>query len=277
MSESRRKRDLRTNRRRFLRDTTALSVTALAGAGLLAACAPVQATPTVAPTAPPMAVPTTVPTAAPQPSTTSAPQASPTPPSATPAAPTQAPPKAASTAAGAATLMKALQERKSASGFQPQPLPRELLLNLLWAAWGINRPESGKRTAPSAMNAQEIDIYVLLADGAYIYDARGNKLDLVVQQDLRAKAVTGGVMRDAPVQLIYIADYARMSRVSGVQRDMYSAAHTGFIGQNVYLFCAAEGLGARFYAAVDRVALKEALKLRENQAVIFGQAVGYAR
>jgi SagB-type dehydrogenase family enzyme len=152
----------------------------------------------------------------------------------------------------------------------------DLLLNLLWAAWGVNRPESGKRTAPSAMNAQEMDIYVLLAEGAYLYDHKGNKLTLVVTQGLRSKAGAMGAVRDAPVHLIYVADYDRMSRIPQSQRELYSAAHSGFIGQNVYLFCAAAGLGTRFYAGVDRAALKSSLKLRENQAVIFAQAVGYA-
>jgi len=172
--------------------------------------------------------------------------------------------------------MKALRERKSATGFQPQALPADLLLTLLWAAWGINRPESGKRTAPSAMNAQEMDLYVLLAEGAFLYDAQANKLASVVGQDLRAQGGGRGAMRDAPVQLVYVADYAR-TRVGSPQRELYSASHAGFIGQNVYLFCAAQGLGARFYASVDAAVLKASLSLRENQAVLFGQAVGYAK
>jgi nitroreductase len=170
--------------------------------------------------------------------------------------------------------MRLFQERRSASGFQPQPVPQKLLLDLLWAAWGVNRPDSGKRTAPSA---QEMDIYVLLEDGAYLYDARGNQLTPVVTQDLRASAGAMGALRGAPVHLVYVADYDRLSRVSQSQRELYSAAHSGFIGQNVYLFCAGAGLGTRFYASVDRAGLKGSLNLRDGQAVIFGQAVGYAR
>jgi len=174
-------------------------------------------------------------------------------------------------------VFEALKKRKSASAFQPQPLPKEKLLDLLWAAWGINRPDSGKRTAPTAMNAQEIDIYVLLAEGVYVYDAKGNQLTPVLAQDLRAKAVSMGSMKDAPVHLLFVADYARFRMVSQSQRELYSACHTGFIGQNVYLYCAAEGLGARFYASVDRAALKDSLKLREDQAIVFAQAVGYPK
>ncbi len=175
------------------------------------------------------------------------------------------------------SVMEALRNRKSATGFQPQPLPREKLLELLWAAWGINRPDSGKRTAPSAMNAQEIDLYVLLQEGAFVYDPRGNRLVPVVEQDLRSKAVTGGSLRDAPVQLVFVADNAKLGRSPESERLIWSAAHTGFIGQNVYLYCASEGLGARFYAGIDRVGLKASLKLRAEQAVIFGQAVGYPK
>ncbi len=229
----------RTNRRRFLRESAVLSLATLAGTGLLTSCAAPGATPTAGPTAGPSAgVATTSP------------------------------------AADASGLMNALRERKSASSFRPQALPADLLLSLLWAAWGVNRPESGKRTAPSAMNAQEMDIYVLLAAGAFLYDAPANKLVPVVAQDLRAQAGGRGAMRAAPVQLVYVADYAR-TRIASPQRELYSAAHAGFIGQNVYLFCAAQALGSRFYASVDQAALKTSLSLRDQQAVLFGQAVGY--
>ncbi len=172
--------------------------------------------------------------------------------------------------------MEALKKRKSASGFLPQPLPREKLLELLWAAWGINRSDSGKRTAPSAVNAQEIDIYILEADGVFVYDAKGNQLTAVLSEDIRTKATTSPTMKDAAVQLIFVADYAKYRTMAQSQKELYSAAHTGFIGQNIYLYCAAEGLGARFYAGVDRATLKDVLKLRADQAIVFAQAVGYA-
>jgi SagB-type dehydrogenase family enzyme len=169
---------------------------------------------------------------------------------------------------------EAFKNRKSANAFQSQPLPKEKLTDLLWAAWGINRPDSGKRTAPSAGNTQEIDIYVLLADGAYVYDAKGNQLTPVSDQDLRAK--TGAMkFRDAPVHLVFVADYAKYRMGSQSERELWSVAHTGFIGQNVYLYCASERLGAHFYAGLDKAALKDSLKLRADQAVVFGQAVGY--
>jgi nitroreductase len=176
------------------------------------------------------------------------------------------------------TVSEALRNRKSTNGFQPQPLTDEKLLSVLWAAWGINRPDSGKRTAPTAMNVQEIDIYVLLPQGVYMYDAKENQLTAVLAQDLRTKATTQESMKDAPVQLLFVADYAKYrANVPQAQKELYSAAHTGFIGQNVYLYCASEGLGAHFYATIDRPALKDSLKLREDQAIVFAQAVGYPK
>lgn len=185
-------------------------------------------------------------------------------------------PSTAPPAASPATVLEALKNRKSTNAFQTQPLTKERLLELLWAAWGINRPDSGKRTAPTAMNAQEIDIYVLLPEGVYVYDAKGNQLTPVSTQDLRPKTATQGFMRDAPVHLLFIADYAKY-RIRGPQTELYSAAHTGFIGQNVYLYCASQGLGAHFYASIDRAALKDSLKLREDQTIVFAQAVGYPK
>jgi nitroreductase len=245
MSESTHTRNRSAGRRRLSRRTfmsLAASATALAGSSLLEACSPPPAAPATAPAVLSLAEPTTAPAAA-----------------------------------SFATVLDALKKRKSTSAFQTQPLPRDKLLDLLWAAWGINRPDSGKRTAPTAMNAQEIDIYVLLAEGVYVYEAKENQLTPVLAQDLRAKAAPMGSMKDAPVHLLFVADYAKFRTMSQSQKELFSACHTGFIGQNVYLYCAAEGLGARFYAGVDRAALKDSLKLREDQAIVFAQAVGYPK
>ena len=187
-------------------------------------------------------------------------------------------PPATAQGTNALTVWEAIRGRKSTNGFQTQPLTNEKLMNVLWAAWGINRPDSGKRTAPSANNVQNIDIYVLLPEGAYVYDAQGNQLTSLLAQDLRLKATSQDALKDAPVQLLYVADYAKFrANVPQTQRELYSAAHTGFIGQNVYLYCASEGLGAHFYATIDRAALRDSLKLRDDQAILFAQAVGYAK
>ncbi len=175
------------------------------------------------------------------------------------------------------TVWEALQNRKSTNAFQSKPLPAGLLLNLLWAAFGINRPASGKRTAPTAMNYQEIDIYALLPEGASVYNAKEGKLESVLAQDLRARSGTSGWAKEAPVHLLFVADYAKMGSTPQSQKELWSSCHTGFIGQNVYLYCASVGLGAHFVASLDRAALSGSLKLRQNQAILFAQIVGYPK
>ncbi len=258
--------NLRMSRRRFLKNVAVFSAAALTGTGLLEGCSPSAPAETAAPPAPTLAPPTAVPplgvsTATPLVRSTAAASA--------PQSPTPVPDMGSTGA-----LLDAIKNRKSTNAFRSQPLPQEKLLELLWAAWGINRPESGKRTAPSAMNTQEIDLYVLLPEGAYVYDAQQNWLTFVSNQDLRAK--TGGTQfRDAPVHLLFVADYARYRTGTQVQKELWSSAHTGFIGQNVYLYCASEGLGAHFYVASNDAGLRDGLKLRTTQAILFGQAVGY--
>lgn len=138
-------------------------------------------------------------------------------------------------------LMQVLKDRSSARSFSPKELPAQVQSNLLWAAFGVNRPESGKRTAPSAMNWQEIDVYVAAANGLYVYDAKANRLIPVVRDDVRSQTGTQPFVKDAPLNLVYVADLSR-TRGSSPERDTYVAADTGFIAQNVYLFCASEGL-----------------------------------
>jgi len=174
-------------------------------------------------------------------------------------------------------LMQALKERKSARAFSPEKLPAQTLGDLLWAAFGINRPDSGQRTAPSAMNRQEIDIYVAMADGLYLYDAKENTLQPVLGQDLRAVTGMQDFVKVAPVELIYVADYSRMGRGNDEDKNLYSAADTGFIGQNVYLFCASEGLATVVRGSVDRPALAKGMKLRPEQRIILAQTVGYPK
>lgn len=175
---------------------------------------------------------------------------------------------------GGKPLMQALSERKTSREFSTQELPDQVLSNLLWAAFGINRPD-GKRTAPTAMNQQEIDIYVATAKGLFLYDANANALIPVLKEDIRAK--TGGqpFVATAPVNLVYVADYAKMTRGSDEDKDFYSAADTGFIAQNVYLFCASEGLATVVRGYVNKPALAKAINLRPDQKITLAQTVGY--
>ena len=177
---------------------------------------------------------------------------------------------------GGKPLMQALKERRTTRSFAERALPPQVLSNLLWAAWGINRPD-GHRTAPSARNWQEIDVYVALADGLYVYDARAHALKRIVAQDLRAAAGTQAHAREAPLTLVYVADERRMGSADEETRRTYAAADAGFIAQNVYLFCASEGLGSVVFASIDRGRFAQAAGLRPEQRVILGQSVGYPK
>ena len=174
-------------------------------------------------------------------------------------------------------LVHVLKERKSSRAFGPRILPKRVLSNLLWAANGINRPASGGRTAPSAMNQQEIDIYVATAEGLYLFDANGRLLRPILKQDIRGLTGSQDYVRDAPVNLIFVADYARMTRTPAEDRDLYAAADTGFISQNIYLYCASEGLATVVRGSIDRTILAEAMKLRPEQKIILAQSVGYPK
>ena len=178
---------------------------------------------------------------------------------------------------GGRPLMQVLKDRSTSRSFSREKPPLQVLSNLLWAAFGINRPDSGKRTAPSAMNSQEIDIYVAVADGLYLYDAKAQLLRPILSEDIRALTGLQPFVSEAPVNLIFVADHSRMTRASQEDKDRYSAADTGFISENVYLFCASEGLATVVRGSIDRAALAKAMKLRPDQKIILAQTVGYPK
>jgi SagB-type dehydrogenase family enzyme len=178
---------------------------------------------------------------------------------------------------GGRPLMQVLKERSTSRDFSSEKLPLPVLSNLLWAAFGVNRPESGKRTAPSALNWQEIDIYVATADGLYVYDAKAHRLNPVLAEDVRAATGTQPYVKDAPVNLVYVADLAKTGKASAPDQDFYTAADTGFIAQNVYLYCASEGLATVIRGGVDRPALAKVMKLRPDQKITLSQTVGYPK
>ena len=178
---------------------------------------------------------------------------------------------------GGRPLMQVLQDRSSSREFSTEKLPLQVLSNMLWAAFGVNRSDLGKRTAPSASNRQEIDIYVATADGLYLYDAKGHTLKPVLAEDVRAATGRQPFVQEAPVNLIYVADFSKMGETTAEDKVFYSAANTGFIGQNVYLYCASEGLATVVRGLVDRPALAKVMKLRPDQKVILAQSVGYPK
>jgi nitroreductase len=176
---------------------------------------------------------------------------------------------------GGKPLMQVLKERKSVRDFGPEPLSRQTISNLLWAAWGVNR-EDGRRTAPSASNRQEIDVYVVMAEGAYLYDAKANALQPVAPGDLRKFAGTQAYVAAAPLNLVYVADTSRLGGDDAAKLATANA-DTGFIAENVYLFCASEGLGTVVRGSLNRDDLGKALNLRAGQRITLAQSVGYAK
>jgi nitroreductase len=177
---------------------------------------------------------------------------------------------------GGRPLMQVLKDRKSTREFTPGILSPQTLSNLLWAAFGINRPD-GRRTAPSAMNWQEVSIYVTTPDAVYIYDAKENALSPVLAGDHRADTGTQSFVKDAAVNLVYVVDLAKTGGAGGSDDEMYVAADAGFIAQNVYLYCASDGLATVVRGSVDKPALAKLLSLKPRQKIILAQSVGYAK
>src|SRR5579859_1779263 len=187
-------------------------------------------------------------------------------------------------------VFAALERRQTVREIGAKPLPRQQLSNLLWAACGVNR-EKGPfgtpgRTAASASNSQEIDVYLAMEDGAYLYDAPNNRLVTVVAEDVRVSTLTPGqrgVNAKAPVQLIYVVDVHRLTHTQGFQepglqdpevQKSYYFVDTGLIAGNVYLYAASEGLAAWFHNC-DKAGLGKKLGLRAEQRVLFAHSIGY--
>jgi len=177
---------------------------------------------------------------------------------------------------GGMPLMNALAVRHSARDFASTPLPLPLLSGLLWAAYGVNRPDGG-RTAPSALNAQEIDVYVALPAGAYLYDAEHHALRLVAASDLRRVTGYQDFVDEAPLDLVFVADHTRMRMVPAAQREVFASTAAGAITQNVYLYAASSGLVTVIRAWIDREAIADTLGLTHDHQVLLSQTVGYAR
>jgi SagB-type dehydrogenase family enzyme len=175
---------------------------------------------------------------------------------------------------GGMPLMEALRQRESQRDFAPQPLPDQTLSDLLWACAGINRRELGGRTAPSAMNAQEVELYVALPQGLFRYGPTAHVLHLAAATDVRRVTGYQDFVDTAPLDLIYVADHARMKLVPAAQREAYAFAAAGAMAQNVYLYCASAGLATVIRAWFDRHALSQAMGLGPDQQLLLAQTVG---
>jgi len=178
---------------------------------------------------------------------------------------------------GGKTLEEALRNRRSQRDYSDKDLPDDVLSGLLWAAFGVNRPDKGGRTAPSSRNKQEIDIYVTRKDGFFLYEAKTNSLARKGGEDIRAVTGTQGYVGKAPVNLVFVADMKRGSGSDEQEKLLSAWADTGFISQNVYLYCAVSGLATVVRASLDQAALAKALGLAATQRIILAQSVGYPK
>ena len=175
---------------------------------------------------------------------------------------------------GGLPLMEALARRQSSREFAPAPLDEQTLSDLMWAAGGVNRPALGGRTAPSAMNAQEVLLYAAMPQGLYRYEPVAHELQLAVASDVRRVTGYQDFVDDAALDLVYVADHGRMGMVPAAQRTAYACAAAGAMAQNVYLFCASAGLGTVVRAWFDREALAKAMGLGNDQQLLLAQTVG---
>jgi len=178
---------------------------------------------------------------------------------------------------GGMPLISALSIRQSLREFAPEPLPEQVLSDLLWAAGGINRHHVDGRTAPSAMNAQEVLLYVAMPQGLFLYEPKLHALRLVVASDVRRVTGNQDFVDTAPLDLVFVADHARMKLVPAAQREAYAHATAGAMAQNVYLYCASEGLATVIRAWFDRDALARAMGLQADHQLLLSQTVGAIR
>lgn len=172
-------------------------------------------------------------------------------------------------------LMQALQARHSTRDYSDRQLSDQVLSDLMWAAFGVNRP-SGDRTAPYWRHIMVIDVLAAMADGVWFYDPVRHVLVRRMSADIRAQTGQQDFVGRAPLNLVYVAHGERMHDVPLDERRLYASVDTGFIGQNVYLYCASEGLASVFRGAVDTQALGRTLGLAGGDFVTFAQTVGYA-
>jgi SagB-type dehydrogenase family enzyme len=176
---------------------------------------------------------------------------------------------------GGMPIMDALKVRQTGRVFSETPLSQQQLSNLLWAAFGINRVESGKRTAPSARNFQETTLYIALPEGIYQWDAKENILKPVVAGDHRAKMGKQPFVGTAPLVLVFVADYEKYGDMPVEKMEFYAGIDAGYISQNIYLYCASEKLSTVVLGSVDKEEVGKLLQLKGKLKVVVSQPVGF--
>jgi SagB-type dehydrogenase family enzyme len=175
-------------------------------------------------------------------------------------------------------LMQALKERKSSREFDEKELSLQDLSNVLWCANGINRPEDGRRTAPSAMNRQDIDVYAVLKEGIYLYDATLHQLTPVATGDFRKETGMQEFVATAPLNIVFVSDMAKFDKARQPEDKIWMAAlDAGHCSQNVYLYCASANLAVVTRMSLDKAKMGELMKLRPEQQIVLAETVGHPK
>jgi nitroreductase len=178
---------------------------------------------------------------------------------------------------GGKSLMESLKNRQSVRDYADRAVSEQDLSNLLWAAWGVNRPQNDGRTAPRWRDAYLLDIYVVRADGVWLYEPKSHRLLFHMAGDLRGQATTGQpFVATAPLNLVYAVDTTKMGNATDAEKNATSGATAGVTGQNVYLYCASAGLATVFRESVPAT-LPKTLGLPAGQIIQFAQSVGYPK
>jgi nitroreductase len=179
---------------------------------------------------------------------------------------------------GGASLMQALKDRRSVRDYADHPLPNDVLSNLLWAAWGVNRPAVDGRTTPRWRGIYALDIYLVGADGVWLYEPKSHRLNFHLAGDLRAQTTSGqDFVATAPLNLVYVYDIGKMLGAGEAEKTAAAAATAAMAAQNVYLYCAAAGLATVFRQSVPGEKLAKALKLPSGKIIQFAQTIGYPK
>ena len=168
-----------------------------------------------------------------------------------------------------APLMEAFKLRATHREIREEEIPMEFVSSLLWSAYGINRPEEGKRVVPSAINAQEYDIYLFTREGIYLYNAEKNSIEMKVKGDYREKISQQKFFAVAPISIVMVANYDRMKKFKQVEdRDFYAAVDAGYISQNIYLFCASASLNTVACGGINRDEIHKILGITNGRAML---------
>jgi len=178
---------------------------------------------------------------------------------------------------GGKSLMQSIKDRQSTRAYADRPLSNQDLSNILWAAWGVNRPKEDGRTVPRWRDAYLLDVYVIRADGVWLYEPKTHRLLFHMAGDLRGQTTTGQpFVATAPVNLVYAVDMSKIKGESENDKNATAGATAGVTGQNVYLYCASAGLATVFRESVP-AALAKTLQLPAEQVIQFGQTIGYPK